>query len=63
MVEKPTSTIIDHIEYTKVDSDDYGDTRWQWYIEVFNYLGEIIWTDYYKEKPTEREVRLSISHI
>lgn len=44
-----------NLRTTKVQSDNQGDTRWQYYIELFKGK-KLIWTDYYDKEPTLKEV-------
>lgn len=48
------------VTYKPVTSDNYGDIRWQWYVQV--YRGKnLIWDDYYQTKPNKHEVLNSIA--
>jgi hypothetical protein len=40
----------------KVDSDDYGDKYWQYFVKAIK-NNEVIWTDYFPFKPTISELK------
>lgn len=44
-----------NVSAKEVDGDDYGDKSWRYYVEV-KVRGEVIFADYYRNKPTLKEV-------
>ena len=47
------------LRVTPVNSDDYKDTRWNYYSELYR-DNKLIWSDYHVEQPTLKKIITSL---
>ena len=43
------------LKITPIDSDDFGDTQFKYYGELYK-CKSLVWNDYYREEPTLKQV-------
>lgn len=50
------------LKVTPIDSDDFGDTQFKYYGEL--YKGKsLVWNDYYREQPTLKQVLNELEEV